>query len=555
MKEKIIQEKWNNLYQKKRITSPFEIDSIPSLDYWATKSFYDDDKYILEFVNDPDSERFIFDIGTGYGTILGKLLIKYPSFTGIGIDISQNAVIEGNKKIKEYNLENRMKLINLSMHEDWKLNRKIDTILCNCSLQFNTLSSFYLLSENINKYLAEDGNVIVKVRSCYRDVPKSYKKYNNEENTYISFEEHEYGMIYHHFSIEELYKFSTLINGRIISLREIRKIRDYDTFPVRSWYEVCIQKKINLIINERLKNMIDQFFNIEINGLESWQKVFQSIEVFSPLIQKIFCINGLKISKISNLTPGSNAVFKVGDYVVKIFAPKESQIDNSIESEVFAHSRAFHFELSVPQIIKYGYVEDKYVFSYLIMEYINGKPFSEVVDVMSANDKLYLGQRLRKLTNKINIDCEEFNNIDIFNNVNKNKSFDRFTSRFKSERLEYIKSHNYGKKVLVHGDLCKDNILLVNNEVYIIDFADSILAPIVYEQALIACELFDFDKWLMKGYFNEYSSYELTQICLSGLLIHRYGGEIINQRISKSEDLNGLYDLQQKIKLKIDLTI
>lgn len=301
--------------------------------------------------------------------------------------------------------------------------------------------------------------------------------------------------------------------------------------------------------------MNDQCFNIEINGLESWQNIFQSIDIFFPLIQKIFCENEMKIDKISNLTPGSNAVFKVGDYVIKIFAPKESEIDNLMQSELFAHSKAFHLGLSVPKIIKFGYIEDKYVFSYLIMEFINGKTSSEIIDNMTANDRLCLGQRLREITNKINIDCEEFNDIDIFNNVNKSKSFERFTNQFKSERLEYIKSHNYGKKVLVHGDLCKDNILLVSNELYIIDFADSILAPVVYEQALIVCELFNFDKWLMKGYFNEYSSFELTQICLSGLLIHGYGGEIINQRISKSEDLNGLFDLQQKIKMKIDLTI
>ena len=65
-------------------------------------------------------------------------------------------------------------------------------------------------------------------------------------------------------------------------------------------------------------------FNADIHDWPSWSKVFQSIEAFEPLIKYIFSKHKLLFSAIEKLKPGTNGVFKVGAYVVKIFAPKES---------------------------------------------------------------------------------------------------------------------------------------------------------------------------------------------------------------------------------------
>ena len=69
-------------------------------------------------------------------------------------------------------------------------------------------------------------------------------------------------------------------------------------------------------------------FNEPIHNWNEWGAIFQSIEAFTPLAREIFRRERLAFSGLENLTPGTNAVFRAGDYVVKIFAAKESGFDS-----------------------------------------------------------------------------------------------------------------------------------------------------------------------------------------------------------------------------------
>ena len=62
-------------------------------------------------------------------------------------------------------------------------------------------------------------------------------------------------------------------------------------------------------------------FNELIHNWSEWGMVFQSVEAFTPLAKEIFRREGLAFSGLENLTPGTNAVFRAGDYVIKIFVP------------------------------------------------------------------------------------------------------------------------------------------------------------------------------------------------------------------------------------------
>ena len=64
-----------------------------------------------------------------------------------------------------------------------------------------------------------------------------------------------------------------------------------------------------------------------IQSWEDWADVYQSIPAFTPLIQEIFRREGLPFSPLSPLTPGTNAVFRSGELVVKVFFPRESGLD------------------------------------------------------------------------------------------------------------------------------------------------------------------------------------------------------------------------------------
>jgi len=186
----------------------------------------------------------------------------------------------------------------------------------------------------------------------------------------------------------------------------------------------------------------------------------------------------LTITEIENLTPGTNAVFKAGEYVVKIFAPAESKMEQRLpQTEIFATQRANMLNVPAPKIIASGVIEDKYRFAYLITEYIEGVEITEAIMTMTDTEKLLLGRQLRDITDKMSTPCEPFYDIDVIKYESRCDCWCAYPEQFRKERLSYIKSHKYDKNVFVHADLCGDNILLTpHGELYIINFADAVLA-------------------------------------------------------------------------------
>ena len=295
-------------------------------------------------------------------------------------------------------------------------------------------------------------------------------------------------------------------------------------------------------------------FNKQINNWQDWEAIFQSISVFASLIEHIIKHEKLPFAKIENLTPGTNAVFKVGGYVVKIFAPKESGFNfiYDMETELFATTRAYTLSISVPKVIASGVVEDKYQFAYIIFEYIDGKEFTEAVKTMTDTEKNLFGQKLRLICDKMNTSCEPFNGIDIINDKDRQTRWDKYPEKFKKERAEYIRTHDFGKKVFVHGDIGGDNIIIsADGEIYLIDFADAVLAPIEYEHELIAIDVFNFDPALLQGFFGSYITDGLTELCFNGLLIHDFGADTIEEHLAKPCDFQCLDDLRKAIEQKI----
>ncbi|NLN55076.1 MAG: aminoglycoside phosphotransferase family protein [Clostridiales bacterium] len=295
-------------------------------------------------------------------------------------------------------------------------------------------------------------------------------------------------------------------------------------------------------------------FNEKISCWDDWGRVFQSTTAFRPLVEYILEKENLPVCEITNLTPGTNGVFRVGKYVIKIFAPLESGIDQTpdLKTELFATRRANEMGISSPKLIANGYIDDKYHFAYMITEYIEGAEFSKAVLKMTSGEKVEAAKKLRHITDKMNTPCKAFNQIDVINDTGHYRRWEKFPDNFKTQRLEYIKSMDCKNKVFVHGDLCGDNIIITpGGNLYIIDFADAVLAPLSYEHSLVAVELFDFDSWLIKGYFEGYTPKEITGICFEGLLIHDFGGDIVVNHLGNNEEFQSLEDLHKRLEQKI----
>jgi len=296
--------------------------------------------------------------------------------------------------------------------------------------------------------------------------------------------------------------------------------------------------------------MVKNIFTTEIDGWKTWCKIFHSIEVWKPLINFILKKESLPVSEIEELAPGTNAVFKVGGYVVKIFTPKESGLDGErdYKTEKYALDFAYSHGVTVPKLIAFGEIKDKYDFYYMIMDYIDGVDFNIYSAKFTDEDKFEFGKRLRKITDAINKPCEDFNGIDVIRDEGRYERWKKYSEKFKAKRLEYLRSHDFGEKVFVHGDLCYDNFVIdKRGGVYILDFADAVMAPVCYEHAHLVFELFAFDKAYLRGFFGEYDAERLADVCFDGILIHDFGGSIVGDVIDKSREIDCLDDLREKI--------
>jgi len=295
-------------------------------------------------------------------------------------------------------------------------------------------------------------------------------------------------------------------------------------------------------------------FAEHINNWEDWGRVFQSIPAFTPLINHIFLKENLPIAEIENLAPGSNAVFKVGRYVVKIFAPQGMGEDygTNVDVELFGMKWANKRGVPSPKLIANGEVDDKYYFRYMIMEYIHGKMLGQVEGSLSYEDKVSIGKQMRSITDKLNTGCGNFTPVDVMQYAIDFDGWDKFgfPKSFQEERLAYLANMhiNEGSKVYCHGDWNCDNILLDDKlNVYVIDFADAMHAPIEYEIVYIASALFCFEKPYMVGYFGDYNVEDILEMCMKWLPVHAWGHATTKGNLGDVSEISSFAAMQEKL--------
>lgn len=279
---------------------------------------------------------------------------------------------------------------------------------------------------------------------------------------------------------------------------------------------------------------MDNVFFEEITDWNSWGRVFQSIPSFEKLIRRIFKNEGLPCKGISHLTAGSNAVFRVDDFVVKIFAPVESGFNTEIDynCEVISMKRALCLGINIPNVIASSFIEDKYLFRYIIMEYIDGADAKNILKHYSADEKIAFVRQLKENINKMNTAAEDnFPSVDVKERALNNPRWNVLSNMIVTQIRELIMSYDMQSKVYVHGDITGDNVMIAQNGMlYIIDFADGRIAPKEYEFPPILFDLFDFDKLMIAEFIGEQNIEQFVEKCFYGILMHEFGVEFV-QRI------------------------
>ena len=287
-------------------------------------------------------------------------------------------------------------------------------------------------------------------------------------------------------------------------------------------------------------------FTETIANWADWGRVYQSIPAFAKLAEEILRREGFPAAPLAPLTPGTNAVFLAGDVVVKIYAPKETGMDQSKdkETEVFAARFAKSRRLSAAPILAEGVIRDKYDFSYLLMRYIHAPSLDDLLPEADEKRQFALGKALRQATDRLNVPCPAFCGADALC-LPEESRWESFPASFQNERCAFVETHPYGEPVFVHGDLCTDNVL-VGNELVLIDFADALLAPKCYEHALVLFEYRAYPAFL-RGFFDGEDAEKVYGDVLAGILIHAFGGDLVKDAFGDPAGIPSLDALYGKI--------
>ncbi|MCM1989045.1 phosphotransferase family protein [Oceanirhabdus seepicola] len=298
-------------------------------------------------------------------------------------------------------------------------------------------------------------------------------------------------------------------------------------------------------------------FKKDISDWNSWAAVFQSIDDFKKLIEEIFKKENLQgYDNISNLTPGTNAVFKVGNYVIKLFAPKESgaNTDADYTVEMEAMERAIAKSINTPNIISAGSIQDKYLFKYFIMDYIDGKEAGSILKDYSYAQKASFVQKLKANLNKLNAKPKEHTNGSfIKERAINNERWNKFSPSVKSQIADILSDYDISQCVYVHGDITADNVMIDKDaNLFIIDFADSTIAPVEYEYPPIIFELFDFALELIHEFIKEMDYDIFIEKLFISTLLHDFGANFIEDIYKKYtgknvHELKDIYEIKNLI--------
>lgn len=297
-------------------------------------------------------------------------------------------------------------------------------------------------------------------------------------------------------------------------------------------------------------------FKEDIEDWNSWGCVFQSILAFKPIIKKIFKKHSLPMKGISHLTAGSNAVFKVGNYVVKIFAPLESSINTEMDylCELHGCKRAQELGITTPNIILSSSIQDKYFFRYIITKYIKGTDAKDIIKSYTQEKKIDFVHKIKDATTKLNTLPDNNYPWPDITSTSISTRWQKLPSPIVTQIKELVTSYNAPEKVYVHGDITGDNVLIDKNDTaYLIDFADAKIAPKEYEYPPLLFDLFDFDKVMISEFIGSFDIDDFTDKCFYGILMHEFGiyfVELICKRLLRKNimELNDIFEIKEAIK-------
>ena len=231
---------------------------------------------------------------------------------------------------------------------------------------------------------------------------------------------------------------------------------------------------------------------------------------------------------------GCELIFlKKNEHLIIRKISKDISYNQRLELQCLKQKDFFHKNIKTPKVLDSGFINNLYYFD---MEYINGLKFNEYVRTKNFNDVKAIFQILlnflfdnftNKYENKTNEILNKIASIEDTNLIDIN-------SILQLKRLaEYPINIGY-----CHGDFTFENILISDNNIYLIDFLDSFIdSPII-----------DISKLLQEFDLNWSNRNENTMVNLS-IIRNLFLKRMLISESNKYDINDNTILLQQKLTL------
>ena len=273
-------------------------------------------------------------------------------------------------------------------------------------------------------------------------------------------------------------------------------------------------------------------FSQPLSSWDDWSAVFRRADLFTPLVRAILASCGRPAQDPVCLTPGTNAVFAVGDAVIKLFVPAETGYDAEpdFEAERAGLARAAALGVPAPRILAQGVYEDLYRWRWLLLSRVPGREYGAVP--RSEAERRAIGRRLRRLTDRLNTPQPPDPGFAEGRRDESRWREKGFSEGFLADRRAFLDAHPPEDWVWCHADITGENLMAApDGSLALIDFADAAVLPRVCEEAVIIGELFRFDPAGLSGFLGEgFDGAAAAERCLTGLLQHPFGAYIVSDR-------------------------
>lgn len=281
-----------------------------------------------------------------------------------------------------------------------------------------------------------------------------------------------------------------------------------------------------------------------LNNLADWKDFIKSENIVEDLVNLILEQCDISVNNVKKIDLGTNAVFDLGNYILKIYAVNENSNSKSdCIREIILSKLLISSHYHVPTIIKTGYIDDRYNIYYNVMEKFND--LVPVCNILANPNSLNYMEFLKKLhllikcinSLQVNLNIVNLYSKSIMGELSRNNEYVQYVNRYLT--------NNHFKFGIVHGDLSETNIYYNNKgEIIILDFEDWMYAPFIVEYPTICFELLK-TPYIIHDYFANIPKSDLIEMLTAGILLHHESTRFLKLIASKTGNTMGLLGIKE----------